>query len=462
MLNLLDGIVESLEPRRLLSASLRTVAPAALPNDPGFTQASLYGLNRIGADRAWATTTGHTAIIVASIDSGVDFAHPDLYLNIWINQGEIPATLRNSVIESPLDGDNIITFRDLNARNAQGQLINGQFVSDLNGNGYIDGEDLIFDRRWADGVDTDGNGYIDDLIGWDFANNDNDPYDYNGHGTHTAGIIGAVGNNALGVVGVNWNVQIMPIKIFSDNDVSAPDPAIAAGIYYAVNMGARISNNSYGGAFGYTGDVLYNAIDYARQRDHLFIAAAGNNGLNNDTAPMRSYPASYDLGNIISVAASDQFDRLAYFSNYGWRSVDIAAPGVGILSTINQNGYGRYSGTSMAAPHVAGAAALMLSLKPNLAAWQLRYALMLSAQETPSLRYTVFSRGRLNVAGAVEIAQGFRPAGFANSPQVKALGQTWGSRSPFAHAAHAASSPLVVLEADEEDPLLPSPSRPLV
>lgn len=386
---------ETLEPRRMLSISA---------NDPGMRDAGMYGLGRIGAFEAWEGTTGSPTVVVADIDSGADFAHPDLYLNIWINQGEVPFPIGTpgGIVEAPGYQDGILTFHDLNYRLPNNSLANSAFVSDLNGNGYIDGEDLIFDGRWSDGIDSDGNGYVDDIVGWDFANHDNDPYDYDGHGTHTAGTIGAIGNNAVGVSGVAWTVQIMLLKIFADTGGGATDAVIAEAIRYAADNGARISNNSYGGAFGRTGDRIYNAIAYAASKDHLFIAAAGNEGIDNDTASNRSYPASYPLANIISVAATDSGDRLAAFSNYGATSVDIAAPGVGILSTVPRGGYARFSGTSMAAPHVTGAAALLLARDPSLSAAELKKRLLDNADHVAGLSGKVATGGRLNVGRAMQ------------------------------------------------------------
>lgn len=188
----------------------------AVPNDARYTDGSLWGMygdasspaNEFGSQAAEAWAQGHTgsmANVVGVIDSGIDYTHPDLYLNIWLNQREIPTTLRASL--SDIDEDGLITFRDLNGS------ANASYVLDYNGNGRIDAGDLLNDIRWENGVDEDGNGYRDDLIGWDFANNDNDPMDGNGHGTHVAGTIGAIGGNGIGVAGVNWNVQLIALNI---------------------------------------------------------------------------------------------------------------------------------------------------------------------------------------------------------------------------------------------------------
>ncbi len=375
---------------------------AVTANDPLINHPGMYGLNQIDAPSAWAVTTGSPAVVVANIDSGVDFAHPDLYLNIWINQGEVPFPIGTpgGLVESPDYQDGILTFHDLNYRLPDNSLANAAFVSDLNNNGYIDGEDLIFNTRWVNGQDDDGNGYVDDLIGWDFVHNDNDPYDYDGHGTHTAGTIGAIGNNGIGISGVAWNVQIMPLKIFPDSGGGAAMSYIAEAIRYAADNGARISNNSYGAAFGSEGDILSQAIRYAATKDHLFVAAAGNDGRLIDREPPRSYPAAYNIDHIISVAAADSSNRRASFSNFGAISVDLMAPGVGILSTV-PGGYARFSGTSMAAPHVTGAAALLLSRDPSLTALEVKELLLSTVNQDPSLTYFVASSGSLNVGRAM-------------------------------------------------------------
>ncbi len=219
---------------------------------------------------------------------------------------------------------------------------------------------MLGDPRWANGVDNDGNGKVDDLIGWDFVNNDNDPYDDNSHGTHVAGTIGAMGNNALGVAGVNWKVQLAALKFLGANGSGYTSAAVAA-LNYAVATGIRITNNSWGGG-GYS-TALANAIASARAAGHIFVAAAGNSSNNNDATPQ--YPASYGFDNVIAVAAMDRYGNLASYSNYGATSVDLAAPGTSIVSTV-PGGYASYSGTSMATPHVTGTVALVWSANPTL------------------------------------------------------------------------------------------------
>jgi subtilisin family serine protease len=370
---------------------------AVTPNDPEFGEQ--WGLREIGAPETWADTTGSAAVIVAHVDSGFDYSHPDLYKNVWLNMAEIPPAVRPGLLD--VDRDGKISFWDLN--NVQNASRLG--AADVNGNGYFDGGDVLAPYHpdgtggWADGVNGKNNPndkYVDDLVGWDFANNDNDPSDHDGHGTHTAGIIGAIGNNGVGVTGVAWKVRLMALKVFRDNGRGAKDTDIAEAIRYAADNGARVSNNSYGGPGGRKGDTLYRAIQYAAGKDHLFIAAAGNQSRDNDRAPRRTYPASYDLGNILAVAASDSEGGLSWYSNYGARSVDVAAPGDSILSTLPGGHYGTMDGTSMATPHVTGTAALLLARDPGLTSSQLKGALLGGADANAFLARKSTSGGRLN------------------------------------------------------------------
>ncbi len=322
------------------------VTAAATPNDPRF--AELYGLDNNGqtggtpdadidAPEAWDSQTG-TDVVVAVIDTGLDYNHEDIAGNVWSNPGEIP----------------------------------------------------------NNGIDDDNNGYIDDTRGWDFVNGDNDPFDDNDHGTHVSGTIAAVGNNGIGVAGVNWSARIMPLKFLSARGSGSTADAISA-LDYAVMMGARISNNSWGG--GAFSQALFDSIAAAQTAGHLFVAAAGNSSVNTDTSP--SYPASYDLDNIVSVAATDDNDALASFSNFGALSVDLGAPGVSILSTTPANTYSSFSGTSMASPHVAGVAALVLAADPSLDLVGLKAVLMDSVDAISALAGITVTGGRLNAANAV-------------------------------------------------------------
>jgi hypothetical protein len=276
----------------------------AVPNDPRYNDGALWGLNRIAGPAAWDISTGSRSIVMGVVDSGVDITHPDLAGNIWQNPGETA----------------------------------------------------------GNGIDDDGNGFIDDINGWNFGGNNADLTDNVGHGTHVAGTMGAVGNNNVGVVGVNWAASLMVLKL---GDVPTTASATSA-INYATAMRARgipivATNNSYGGPGA--SEAFEQAIQLNNSAGVLFVAAAGNSASNNDG--LSTFPANYDVPNVISVAASTQADGLADFSNYGTTTVDIAAPGVGILSTVptteDPSGYAVYQGTSMAAPHVAGVAALYAS-----------------------------------------------------------------------------------------------------
>ncbi len=318
-----------------------------MPNDARVSE--LYGMQKIGAPAAWNLTTGSTETVVANIDTGINYKHEDLAANMWRNAGEIQ----------------------------------------------------------NNGVDDDGNGFVDDYYGWDFFYNDSDPLDENGHGTHTAGTIGAVGNNSLGVAGVNWNVRIMAIKIYHARDNGTTSAMLVNAYNYIrmmKNRGVNISvtNNSYGGcdeACGYD-QATKDAIDALGDAGVLQIFAAGNSAQNADATPF--YPASYTSPTILSVAASDQNDNRASFSNFGATSVDIAAPGVGILSTVISGGYGTSSGTSMAAPHAAGSAALLSTYNPSLSPASLKATLMNTVDVLPQWNNIVKTGGRLNVGRALQ------------------------------------------------------------
>jgi hypothetical protein len=343
-----DRRVEYAEPNFVLRASNH-----GDPGDPDFHQ--LWGLHNFGqpvagvaglpdadvdALEAWHVTQGSSNVVLGVIDSGVDYTHPDLVGQMWTNPGESCAGCATN------------------------------------------------------GVDDDGNGYVDDWRGWDFAGNDNDPMDDNGHGTHVAGTIGAR-QDAHGVVGVAWRVRLMPLKFIRANGEGTAADAVRAILYAAAN-GAHITNNSYGGD-GFS-EAMLDAIRTSDAAGSLFVAAAGNDFSDNDEAPV--YPADYDVPNVLSVAASDPFDRRAWFSNYGGSSVDLAAPGVSIYSTWPGGGYRHSDGTSMAAPHVAGAAALAKARFPAATGVGLKSLVLRSVDGAP-LADLVRTEGRLNVNTAV-------------------------------------------------------------
>jgi subtilisin family serine protease len=347
---------------------VQTLHVDATPSDPSFVNGTLWGLNGsngIDAPAAWDVTTGSTKVTVADLDTGIDYNHPDLYENVWLNNAEIPPSRMKNLTD--FDGDGLITFYDLNYQAPDGSFPNqgpGK-IMDVNGDGRIDAADVLAPMQkdangndtgyggWADGISEDGDtAHVDDLVGWNFVNNTNNPFDDNGHGTHTAGTIGAIGNNGVGIVGVNWQTQIMPLK-FLDSTGSGTDLSAAEAVRYAADHGARVSNNSYGGGSG--GSTLSDAISYAAGKGDIFVAAAGNSSQNTDLTP--NYPSAYPNPNIIGVAAIASDGSLAGFSNYGPTTVDIAAPGVGIYSTLPGGTYASWSGTSMATPHVTGTSA---------------------------------------------------------------------------------------------------------
>lgn len=289
---------------------------------------SSYGLSKIAAPDAWKAAQGSQDIVVAVIDTGVDYNHEDLSFNMW---------------------------RNPNPKN-------------------------------------------NDLVGWDFIHDDNLPFDDHSHGTHCAGVIGAVGANGKGISGVNQRVSIMALKFLSAQGSGDTAGAIRA-IGYAVENGAKVLSNSWGGKGDEDNKGLRDAIELAERKNVLFIAAAGNDGTDNDKDP--TFPASFDAPNLISVAATDSNDKMAYFSNRGKKSVHLGAPGVDVLSTVPANKYKTMSGTSMACPFVAGAAALVWSANPGLSPAQVKQALLESVDPVVSLQGQSVTGGRLNVANAV-------------------------------------------------------------
>ncbi len=336
------------------------VSASLTPNDPSFP--TLWGMNNTGqsggvvdadidAPEAWDITTGSRATLVGIIDTGFDRTHPDLAANAWTNTREIP----------------------------------------------------------GNGIDDDHNGYVDDVQGWDFYSNDNDPMDDNKHGTHCAGTIGAVGGNGAGLAGVCWQVSIVGLKFLSSTGSGATSDAVEA-VNYATQLGVAMTSNSWGG--GGFSQSLKDAIDAAGRAGIPFIAAAGNDS--SDTDVSASYPASYTSENIISVASTTRMDALSSFSNYGATSVDLGAPGSEIYSTVLSSGYATLSGTSMATPHVTGALALVKSIAPYLTVSELKQRLLATTDPLPALSGRSVSGGRLNVGRFVQQSAGPAPVVSSN------------------------------------------------
>lgn len=345
----LETIIEFAEPNWIYQHQ-------ATSSDPDYQNGKLWGM--YGANTSPANAFGSGAGAVASnncekvwvgiIDEGYMHAHVDLVANAGKNPGEIAGNKK----------------------------------------------------------DDDGNGYIDDIFGWDFAGRNSSVYDgrADDHGTHVAGTIGGVGNNSIGVSGVCWSVKLLGAKFLgsrggtTDNAIKSIDYFTDLKTRHGLNLVA--TNNSWGG--GGFSQALRDSIERANARNILFIAAAGNGGSdgigdNNDSTP--HYPSSYDNTNIIAVASITNTGTMSGFSNFGVKSVDIAAPGSAIQSTLPENTYGSYSGTSMATPHVTGAAALYKAINPSATAADIKTAIMGSATATPSLNGKVLSNGRLNVSG---------------------------------------------------------------
>ena len=347
-----DPNVERVEPNFIVKI-LRT------PNDPYYSSSGswgqsyqdLYGMHKIDAASAWDQTTGSASVIVADIDTGVDRNHPDIAANMWINTEETP----------------------------------------------------------SNGIDDDGNGYVDDYYGWDWVNNDGDPMDDHGHGTHVAGTIAAVGNNSAGVVGVSWTSKIMALKFLSSGGSGSLSNGIAA-LRYAADMGAKVSSNSWGCACNTA--AMDDAVKYEHDRGMVMVAAAGNS--NADTIGFS--PASADRA--IAVAATDYLDRKASFSNWG-EKVDVAAPGVNTLSlkaavspmcsasrTVGTR-YCRVSGTSMATPHVAGLAALLWANNSSLTNEEIRQIIRHGADDLGTAgKDRNFGYGRINAGGSMTLSGG--------------------------------------------------------
>lgn len=338
------GIIEFFEPNFIVHA-------VSSPNDPHYPQqwghkntvqtGGTAGID-IDAELAWGLTTGSEDLVIGVVDSGVLSSHPDLAPNMWTNPFET-----------------------------------------------------------SNGLDSDGNGIVDDIHGFNSISNSGNATDQNGHGTHCAGVIAGRGNNGTGITGVSWKSKIMSLKFLNAQGSGTLADAIEA-IEYAITMkqrgvNIRILNNSWGGAsYSY---ALENVIKSANDNNILFIVAAGNSAADNDNSNF--YPANYNVDNVISVAALDHNGNLASFSNYGRNRVHVAAPGVGIYSTHLNNNYANLSGTSMSAPYVSGIAALILSREPNLSAAQLKQRIISSAEPFASLNGLVRSGGMANALRAL-------------------------------------------------------------
>lgn len=327
------------------------ITVSSLPTDTAFLNGSLWGLLNTGqssgvpgadinAVDAWGVTKGSRSVVVGVIDTGIRYTHLDLVRNMWRNPNEVPGS----------------------------------------------------------GVDEDNNGFVDDIHGINAITMTGDPFDDHDHGTHCSGTIGASANDGNPHVGVAWNVQLMALKFLSAEGSGTTSDAITC-IDYAIGHGAHILSNSWGGG-GYS-EALREAIARAEQRNILFVVAAGNNGSNADISP--SYPAAYDNANIVSVAALDNQDNLAGFSNYGAKSVDLGAPGVNIFSSVadSDSSYANFNGTSMAAPHVSGVAALVRSRFPGISVSELKERLVSSVVAIPSMAGRSESGGRLNAYQAL-------------------------------------------------------------
>lgn len=351
-----------------------------IPNDPEFQkqwgmlnvgqadtsgQTGIAGVD-IGISQLWENgITGKKNIRVAIIDTGIQWDHPDLADNLFTNAAEIA----------------------------------------------------------GNGRDDDGNGFVDDVHGWNFAANTNASSDDNGHGTHCAGVIGGIGNNGTGVAGVNWNVSLLPVK-FLDAEGSGTLEGAVNAINYARIMKVNVMSNSWGGG-GYSA-AMADAITQAGQQGILFVAAAGNDGTSND-GDKPTYPGSYELPNVIAVAATDNRDTLASFSNFGTKHVHVAAPGVSVFSTYMGSTYKSLNGTSMATPHVAGIAALLFSEHPEWTYDIIKDRLIKTSTPVRALRKKVAAGGRVNAYNAL---YGIVP------PNTDPAEELWKSQEQVIESAH--------------------------
>ena len=350
------------------------------PTDPMYSQT--WGLGNIGqadpknqvgvagidinAERAWEIQTGTREKIIAVIDTGIDYTHPDLVDNMWTNDAE---------------------------------------------------------KNGTAGVDDDNNGVVDDIYGYNAITGTGNAKDDQGHGSHCAGTIGARANNGIGVAGVNWNVRMMAVKFLDAGGSGSLADAIKA-IDYATKMGAHVMSNSWGG--GGFSQTLLDSIQRSNDAGAIFIAAAGNEYNNNDNSP--TYPSTYQVANVMSVAAIDNRGAKADFSNYGKKTVHLGAPGVNVMSTTGGK-YASFSGTSMATPHVAGVAALLWANEPNLTAAEVKARLIATARPLASMKGKTRTGGMVDAYGALTNTQA--PPDLNDPSNWATVAMNYASASPY-------------------------------
>ena len=342
-----NDLIEYVEQNQRIRLLSYDIVSSRLPNDPSFDK--LWGIDNaknpkfdISAKEAWSLQIGSHKVTVGVMDTGIEASHPDLKDNMWFNEAE-----------------------------AQG----------------------------TEGVDDDGNGYVDDVHGWNFINNTPDGTDDHGHGTHCAGTIGASGNNGLGVVGVNWQVSLMSLKFINKGGWGSTARAIRA-IDYGIKMGAHVLSNSWSSKREGYSKALVDMIKKTKDAGILFVASAGNRyRSNNDKNPV--YPAGYDIDNVISVGSMDAQGMVSAFSNVGKRAVHIFAPGSDILSTFLKGDYRVFSGTSMATPHVAGVAALLLAQNPDMSYREIKERLIQTATPVQAYKGLSVAGGLVNAHRAL-------------------------------------------------------------